>query len=83
MELLRPAMTLREFAERNWNMPAAYRKNRYSCLAHSIRMVDEYPSAAYGIEWERGGYDGRFESGMTLCVKSHIGADRACIAIKL
>ncbi|TGN99174.1 M24 family metallopeptidase [Burkholderia sp. USMB20] len=83
MKLLRPGMTFREFAERSWNMPAAYRKNRYSCLAHGIGMVDEYPSVAYGIDWESGGYDGRFESGMTLCVESYIGGEGGEQGVKL
>lgn len=83
MDLLRPGMTFREFAERSWNMPAAYQKNRYSCLAHGIGMVDEYPSVAYYIDWESGGYDGRFESGMTLCVESYIGAEGGEQGVKL
>ncbi|WP_175838637.1 M24 family metallopeptidase [Burkholderia anthina] len=83
MELLRPGMTFREFAECSWKMPAAYQKNRYSCLAHGIGMVDEYPSVAYYMDWESGGYDGRFESGMTLCVESYIGAEGGEEGVKL
>ncbi|MBN3785825.1 Xaa-Pro peptidase family protein [Burkholderia sp. Ac-20353] len=83
MELLRPGMSFREFAERSWKMPDAYRKNRYSCIAHGIGMVDEYPSVAYDIDWESGGYDGRFENGMTLCVESYIGAEGGEEGVKL
>ncbi|MBN3815337.1 aminopeptidase P family protein [Paraburkholderia sp. Se-20369] len=83
MDLLRPGMTFREFAERSWKMPAAYQKNRYSCLAHGIGMVDEYPSVAYYMDWESGGYKGRFESGMTLCIESYIGAEGGKEGVKL
>jgi Xaa-Pro aminopeptidase len=83
MELLRPGMTFREFAERSWKMPDTYLKNRYSCLAHGIGMVDEYPSVAYYMDWDSGGYDGTFESGMTLCIESYIGAQGGEEGVKL
>ncbi|MBP0619223.1 M24 family metallopeptidase [Cupriavidus consociatus] len=83
MELLRPGMTFREFAQRSWDMPSAYLKNRYSCLAHGIGMVDEYPSVAYYSDWESGGYDGVFESGMTLCIESYIGEEGGEEGVKL
>jgi Xaa-Pro aminopeptidase len=83
MELLRPGMAFSEFAARSWNMPQPYRKNRYSCLAHGIGMVDEYPSVAYYMDWGSTGYDGTFESGMTLCIESYIGAEGGDEGVKL
>jgi Xaa-Pro aminopeptidase len=83
MELLRPGMTFREFAQRSWKMPARYFKNRYSCIAHGIGLVDEYPSVAYYEDWNHGGYDGVFENGMTLCIESYIGAEGGDEGVKL
>ncbi|RQR55234.1 aminopeptidase P family protein [Burkholderia sp. Bp9125] len=83
MALLRPGMTFREFSEKAWQIPAIYLKNRYSCVAHGIGMVDEYPSIAHRVDWKNGGYDGRFEAGMTLCVESYIGAEGGNQGVKL
>ncbi|WP_449183096.1 M24 family metallopeptidase [Trinickia sp. YCB016] len=83
MDLLRPGMTFREFSERAWKIPEIYLKNRYTCVAHGIGMVDEYPNIAHQVDWETGGYDGRFEVGMTLCVESYIGAEGGGQGVKL
>ncbi|MCR4471466.1 aminopeptidase P family protein [Burkholderia sp. SCN-KJ] len=76
-------MAFSEFAKRSWKMPHAYQQNRYSCLAHGIGMVDEYPSVAYYMDWDSAGYDGTFESGMTLCIESYIGAEGGDEGVKL
>jgi Xaa-Pro aminopeptidase len=83
MDLLRPGMTFREFSEKAWKIPDIYLKNRYSCIAHGIGMVDEYPSVAHQVDWENGGYDGVFEAGMTVCVESYIGAEGGNQGVKL
>ncbi|KIG01637.1 M24 family metallopeptidase [Caballeronia concitans] len=83
MGLLRPGMTFREFSEQAWKIPEQYVKNRYSCVAHGIGMVDEYPSIAHQVDWDSSGYDGEFEAGMTLCVESYIGADDGVEGVKL
>ncbi|SAK90154.1 methionine aminopeptidase [Caballeronia hypogeia] len=83
MALVRPGMSFREFADRSWAMPGPYVKNRYSCLAHGIGMVDEYPNIAYGVDFDHSGYDGHFESGMTLCIESYIGAEGGDEGVKL
>ena len=83
MDLIRPGMTFREFSERAWKIPEIYLKNRYSCVAHGIGMVDEYPSVAHQVDWDSSGYDGLFEAGMTLCVESYIGAEGGCQGVKL
>jgi Xaa-Pro aminopeptidase len=46
-------------------------------------MVDEYPSIAHRVDWDSAGYDGRFETGMTLCVESYIGAEGGTQGVKL
>ncbi|KAA1011473.1 aminopeptidase P family protein [Paraburkholderia panacisoli] len=83
MDLLRPGMTFREFSERAWKIPEIYLKNRYSCVAHGIGMVDEYPNIAHQVDWDSGGYDGQFEVGTTLCVESYIGAEGGKQGVKL
>jgi Xaa-Pro aminopeptidase len=83
MDLLRPGMTFREFTDKAWKIPDIYLNNRYSCVAHGIGMVDEYPNIAHQVDWESGGYDGQFEAGMTLCVESYIGADGGSQGVKL
>lgn len=83
MDLLKPGMTFREFSEKAWKIPDQFVKNRYCCLAHGIGMVDEYPSIAHQVDWETAGYDGRFETGMTVCVESYIGAEGGTQGVKL
>lgn len=62
MELLRPGMSFREFFERSWRIPEIYLENRYSCIAHGIGMVDEYPLITHQTNWSGGGYDGVFDA---------------------
>lgn len=83
MDLLRAGMTFREFSRKAWRIPDVYVGNRYSCVAHGIGMVDEYPHVAHDVDWDSGGYDGRFEAGMTLCVESYIGAAGGSEGVKL
>ncbi|SAK66779.1 aminopeptidase P [Caballeronia temeraria] len=83
MDLLRPGMTFREYSGKAWTIPEPYVKNRYSCVAHGIGMVDECPAIAHQVDWDSAGYDGVFETGMTLCVESYIGAEGGCEGVKL
>jgi Xaa-Pro aminopeptidase len=83
MEILRSGMSFREFSEKAWTIPDEYVRNRYCCLAHGIGMVDEYPSIAHQVDWDSAGYDGLFETGMTVCVESYIGADGGSQGVKL
>jgi Xaa-Pro dipeptidase len=80
MALIQPGMTFNEFAGRSWTMPDHFLKNRYSCLAHGVGMVDEYPSVSY---FQDRGYDGVFEAGMTLCIESYIGDEGGEEGVKL
>ncbi|KMY85063.1 Aminopeptidase YpdF (MP-, MA-, MS-, AP-, NP- specific) [Candidatus Paraburkholderia calva] len=82
MDILRAGMT-REFSEKAWKIPDEYVRTRYCCLAHGIGMVDEYPSIAHQVDWASAGYDGLFETGMTVCMESYIGADSGTQGVKL
>jgi Xaa-Pro aminopeptidase len=73
MELLRPGLGFREFAETCWPVPERYLPNRYMMMVHGCGLVDEYPSIAYASDFADWGYDGSFAEGMVVSVESYIG----------
>jgi Xaa-Pro aminopeptidase len=73
MELLRPGLGFREFAEKCWPVPERYLPNRYMMMVHGCGLVDEYPSIAYARDFADWGYDGSFAEGMVVSVESYIG----------
>ncbi len=73
MELLRPGLGFREFAEKCWPVPEKYLQNRYMMMIHGCGLVDEYPSIAYARDFADWGYDGSFEENMVVSVDSYIG----------
>ena len=83
IDLLRPGMRFREFAEKSWKVPARFLANRYVCLAHGVGLVDEYPDIVHPLDWSTGGYDGIFEPNMTICVESYIGLENGLEGVKL
>ena len=83
MALLRPGVSFRELSERAFPLPEAFRPNRYSVLFHGVGLVDEYPGIVYAEDFERGGYDGMVEAGMTLCVESYVGEAGGAEGVKL
>ena len=83
MALIRPGLSFREFAERAWPLPEDHAPQRYSVLAHGVGFCDEYPSCAYLEDFDHAGYDGLFETGMTVCVESYVGAVGGREGVKL
>ncbi|KFX69468.1 peptidase M24 [Pseudomonas taeanensis MS-3] len=84
MDILKAGMSFKEFVDKGWSIPDEFYKNRYCCVAHGIGMADEYPAIAHaGNDWERAGYDGMFEEGMTICVESCIAVEGGQEGIKL
>ncbi|MBN9509039.1 MAG: aminopeptidase P family protein [Alphaproteobacteria bacterium] len=83
MELLRPGLSFREFAEHCWPVPEAFVPNRYMMMLHGCGFVDEYPSVAYVADWEDWGYDGMFEENMVVSVESYMGEVGGPDGIKL
>jgi len=84
IDVLRPGMTFREYAEKGWTIPDAFVPQRYSVLAHGVGLCDEYPAIAFAQDWARkGGYDGVIEENMTLCIESYIGAEGGSEGVKL
>jgi Xaa-Pro aminopeptidase len=83
LELLRPGLSFREFAEKCWSVPDEYVPNRYMMMLHGCGFVDEYPSIAYAADWAEWGYDGVFEEGMVVSLESYIGEVGGPDGIKL
>ncbi len=83
LQLLRPGLGFREYAERAWDIPAPYVANRYYLSAHGVGMTGEYPYLYHRMDFDQAGYDGVLEANMTICVESYIGADDGAEGVKL
>ncbi len=83
MDILKPGLTFREYAERAWDIPDRYYDNRYYLSAHGCGMTGEYPYLYHHGDFPATGYDGVVEPGMTLCVESFVGADDGGEGVKL
>ena len=73
MALLKPGLGFKELSEIAWKMPESCLPNRYSVIVHGVGLCDEYPGVVYREDFAKGGYDGVFEPGMTVCVESYMG----------
>lgn len=83
MDIIRPSMTFRDYAERAWDIPGKYFANRYYLSAHGVGMTGEYPYLYHRADFPDAGYDGVIEPGMTLCVESFIGEESGGEGVKL
>lgn len=83
MDILRPGMSFRDYADRAWNIPEKFYANRYYLSAHGCGMSGEYPYLYHHGDFPDAGYDGTIEPGMTLCVESYIGAEHGTEGVKL
>lgn len=83
MDILKPGMTFRDYADRAWNIPEKYYANRYYLSAHGVGMTGEYPYLYHHGDFPNAGYDGVVEPGMTICVESYIGAEGGKQGVKL
>lgn len=83
MDVIKPGLSYREIAERSWEIPHRFKKNRYGCLAHGVGLCDEYPSIPYREDLEDYGYDGEVQPGMVLAIESYIGEEGAMEGVKL
>jgi len=81
--LLKPGMSFREVTEKAWPIPDEFLSNRYTCLMHGVGLADEYPSLKHREDFEKKGYDGLFEEGMTICVESMIASEGGREGVKL
>jgi Xaa-Pro dipeptidase len=83
LEVLRPGLAFREYAERAWPVPERFLANRYFCSAHGCGMTGEYPYLYHLVDFDESGYDGVLEPGMTICVESYIGEEDGEEGVKL
>jgi len=83
MDVIRPGMTFREYADKAWDIPERYVANRYYVSAHGCGMTGEYPHLHHRMDFADAGYDGVIEPGMTLCVESYIGEQGGAEGVKL
>jgi len=83
MDILRPHMSFRDYADAAWDIPARYHANRYYLSAHGCGMTGEYPYLYHRGDFPDAGYDGEILPGMTLCVESYIGAEGGREGVKL
>ncbi|UOQ45980.1 Xaa-Pro peptidase family protein [Halobacillus salinarum] len=83
IELLKPGMTFREYAEKSWEIPDEFFANRYFTVAHGTGLSGEYPYIVFPQDFEEKGYDGVIEENMVLSVESYIGAEGGKEGVKL
>ncbi|MEM6495219.1 MAG: Xaa-Pro peptidase family protein [Pseudomonadota bacterium] len=81
--IIKPGMTLREYAEKAWDIPEKYFANRYYLSAHGTGMTGEYPYLYHRADFPDAGYDGVIEPNMTICVESFIGENGQGEGVKL
>ena len=83
LDLLRPGLSFREYAEGAWEIPERFVANRYFVSAHGCGMTGEYPYLYHLMDFEESGYDGELEAGMTICVESYVGEEGGAEGVKL
>jgi Xaa-Pro dipeptidase len=83
LELLRPGVGFREFAEKSWPMPDRFVEHRYMSLVHGAGLCGEFPYISYPHDLVTKGYDGELAENMTVCVESFIGDERGGEGVKL
>jgi Xaa-Pro aminopeptidase len=83
LDILKPGLSFRDYADQAWNIPEKYHANRYYLSAHGCGMTGEYPYLYHHGDFPEAGYDGVIEPGMTLCVESYIGAEGGREGVKL
>jgi Xaa-Pro dipeptidase len=83
MDILKPGMSFQQYADKAWNIPDQYYRNRYYLSAHGNGMTGEYPYLYHHGDFPDAGYDGVIKPGMTLCVESYIGEEGGIEGVKL
>ena len=81
--LLKAGLSFKEFGERAFVLPEAYRANRYADVAHGCGLGVEYPLIYYPEDYDFGAYDGHFQAGMVICLESYIGETGGPEGLKL
>ena len=82
-ELIKPGVEFRELSKNAWPVPEEFQPYRYGVIIHGVGLADEYPSIKHYMDFDKKGYDGVFEPGMTLCVESYMGSIHGGEGVKL
>lgn len=82
--LVKAGLGFREFAEKSFRLKDEFVDRRYSCIMHGVGLCDEYPFTSYREDFERWGFDGEFEAGMTVCIEALIGkvGGKECVKLE-
>lgn len=83
ISVMRPGMSFKEYSEKAWKIPDDCYKNRYFVMTHGVGMTGEWPMIPHWGDFEKHGFNGHLEPGMTLCVESYIGPESANQGVKL
>ncbi len=86
MALLRDGLTLREFNERQWQVPERFQAREYGWAFHGVGMADEYPCSPTPSTFAGSAYDRadvRLEAGMVVCLESLVGEEQRGECVKL
>jgi Xaa-Pro aminopeptidase len=83
IELIRPGVSAREFADISWPLPGRFVPNRYMAMVHGVGMVGEYPQIPFSCDFAEHGYSAVFEENMVLSVESYIGEQGGKQGVKL
>ncbi|KAJ3538431.1 hypothetical protein NM208_g5909 [Fusarium decemcellulare] len=75
MNILKPGMTFRDYADQAWDIPDKYYAHRYYLSAHGCGLTGEYPYLYHRGDFPDAGYDGVIQPGMVICVESYIGEE--------
>ncbi len=83
IDLLKPGMTFKEYADKSWKIPDEFFANRYFTVAHGTGLSGEYPYIVFPQDFEEKGYNGTIQENMVLSVESYIGAEGGKEGVKL
>lgn len=83
VSLVGPGVSFEDVARAAWQVPDAYRADRYSCIGHGLGMIGEYPNLPYHVDGEPYPLDDEFEPGMIFCVESYVGSPESAQGVKL
>ena len=86
LALLRDGLSLREFGERQWQVPERFQAREYGWAFHGVGMADEYPCSPTPSSFAGSAYDQadlRLEAGMVVCLESLVGEEHRGECVKL
>ena len=83
MALLKAGLGFGELVEKSWRIPDRFADFECGCIVHGIGMCNEYPMLAPRAAYDPEGYEGEFETDMTVCVESYIGERGGHEGVKL